>query len=135
MKTAELNAAQVAAIAKAIDDKALKSARAAFDPEGEHFDVDFTIHLRGQLEVGPEVETTQINTIQPLKLLLVALNKLNDKTVKTIIEQAMAIDDKDESFIELKKSVADHWKAVAGSTRQMRSGAIKFKGIIEEVDD
>lgn len=130
----ELNAAQTAALAKAINDKQLKAARAAFDEEGECFEVDMLVHLRGIVDVGPTVETTQINKVQPLKLLLVALNKLNDKSVRKIVEQALAIDDKDEAFIELKKSVSDHWKAVAGSTRQMRAGAIKFNGVVEEVE-
>ena len=122
-----LNAAETAAVAKAINDKELKSARAAFDKEGEHFEVDFTVHIQGTLDIGAEVETTQINTIQPLKLLMVALNKLNGATLKSIIDQAMAIDDKDTEFIEIKKNVAAEWAKVAGTTRQMRSGPIKFK--------
>lgn len=128
-----LNAAQVAAIAKAINAKELTSARAAFDTEGEDFQIDLTIRLLGNLSVGAEVETTQINKIQPLKLLLVALNKLNGATLGSIIDQALQVDDKDTNFIALKKSVSDEWAKVAGSTRQMRSGAIKFTGTVKEV--
>ncbi len=128
-----LDAAQVAAIAKAINTKELASARAAFDAEGEDFSIDMTVRLFGSLSVGAEVETTQINKIQPLKLLLVALNKLNGATLHSIIDQALAIDDKDVAFVALKKSVSDEWSKVAGSTRQMRAGAIKFNGTVEEV--
>ena len=128
-----LDAAQVAAIAKAINAKELTSARAAFDAEGEDFQIDMTVRLFGSLSVGAEVETTQINKIQPLKLLLVALNKLNGATLNSIIEQALEIDDKDDNFVALKKSVSTEWERVAGSTRQMRSGAIKFIGTVEEV--
>ena len=130
-----LNAAETAAVAKAINDKELKGARAAFDPEGEHFEVDFTVRIQGTLDIGAEVETTQINTVQPLKLLMIALNKLNGVTLKSIIDQAMAIDDKDAEFIEIKKNVAAEWAKVAGTTRQMRSGAIKFNGVITDTKE
>jgi hypothetical protein len=124
----ELNAAQIAAVAKAIDDKTMKAARAAFDTEGEHFDVDFTVRISGSVDGGAECETTQINTVQPLKLLMIALNKLNGVTLKSVIDQAMSIDDDAPEFVAIKKNVAAEWAKVAGTTRQMRSGPIKFKG-------
>jgi hypothetical protein len=101
----KLDSVQILALSKLIPKKDVDAARLAMDKEGEDFDLDFTLHVKGHLAVGPVTSGNQVNKLCPQRLLMAAMNKLNAVTLNSIIKDA---------------------KKMADSTHQTRMGSIKF---------
>lgn len=87
----QLSPLQIIALNKSFDDSDLKLARPKISV-GEHH-LDFNVHFEGKIKVGANYYQRIVNKIDTWKLLKVALNKLNNVTLQTVIEEAENISD------------------------------------------
>lgn len=126
--TKSLNAVEVLALARLLPEKLVKESRLQIDEEGEHFNLDFTVHITGQLEIEEVEWTDQINKLQPWQLLKHAMNKMNDVTLQKFIKEALATPafdvDNNKEDKKFKARTAKAWKSMAASTNQKRMGKI-----------
>ncbi|MAE81267.1 MAG: hypothetical protein CMB80_00935 [Flammeovirgaceae bacterium] len=72
---------------------------------GEH-KVDATVKVTGTVKVGEDFEQAEAQAAQPWALLAVALGKLNNVTVESIVREAQEIKDGDQKEIQEKATKA-----------------------------
>jgi hypothetical protein len=128
--TTALHPSTIAALAKAISDEALASARGEL-PEDATVDVDATIRITGTVQVGKSCMATQTNKLCPWKLALAAINRLNGASIAALVREAAGLDD--ATAKPFKAKVAEAAGALLGTVKQMRAAPVSFIGTVEEV--
>jgi hypothetical protein len=137
-----LSPAAILALSKMLTKTVVNDARDQVEA-GEH-DVECIVHVRGELRVGEDSEAQQVNKLNPVLLLKLAMDKLNKVSIDSLIEEALEIlaknqaaetdeetEDEDVGGDELKKfkrTTAAAWKRLAKKTKQRRRGAVVFEG-------
>jgi hypothetical protein len=151
---ADLSPAAIVALSKMLTATVIDNARDQLDA-GEH-DVELVLHLRGTIEVDEDGEVLQVNRLQPLLLLQLAMQKLNGVSIDALVGEAAEILAKrnEERYrqqkaaeakaagkkvpeveieepveeVEFKEKVATAYKRLARKTAQRRRGVVTFDG-------
>jgi len=97
------------------------------------YDVDATLRILGRVTVGDDYDQRIVQSMCPLRLLAVALNKLNGVSVESLVEEALSTDPKElpEGVLgenEIKARVAAAMEALKGTTVKSCKGKITVKG-------
>lgn len=141
---ADLKPATILALSKMLTKKVIDDARDQCDA-GDH-EIECTLHLRGDLEIEEDTETMQVNKLQPMLLLKLAMDKLNRVSIESLVSEAIEImetreaaksgktasdsddgeDDADPVMKEFKAATAKAYKKLAKATKQRRRGAVKL---------
>ena len=143
---ADLSPVAILALSKLLSKKVIDDARDQVDA-GDH-EVEVVLHFRGDLEVEEDSETLQVNKLQPMLLLKLAMDKLNKVSIDSLVEEAITImnartkasnseddeEDGDEELKVFKKSTAAAYKRLAKATKQRKRGAVKFEGDITPIE-
>ena len=143
---ADLSPVAILALSKLLSKKVIDDARDQVDA-GDH-EVEVVLHFRGDLEVEEDSETLQVNKLQPMLLLKLAMDKLNKVSIDSLVEEAITImnartkasnseddeEDGDEELKVFKKSTAAAYKRLAKATKQRKRGAVKFEGDITLIE-
>jgi hypothetical protein len=148
---ADLKPATILALSKMLTKKVIDDARdqvAAGD-----YEIEAVVHLGGDLSVEDDSETLQVNKLQPMLLLKIAMDKLNRVSIESLVAEAIEImqkqekiknktrdEDEDEEeeadpvMKEFKAATAKAYKKMAKATLQRKRGAVKFEGDISPVE-
>jgi hypothetical protein len=140
---ADLSPIAILALSKLLTEKVINDARDQVEA-GDH-EVEVVLHFRGDLEVEEDSETMQVNRLQPMLLLKLALDKLNKVSVDSLVAEALEILKKrktdedgdeieEEDVVAFKKSTAAAYKRLAKATKQRKRGAVKFEGEITPIE-
>lgn len=140
---ADLSPVAILALSKLLTEKIVNDARDQVDA-GDH-EVEVTLHFRGELEVEEDSETMQVNRLQPMLLLKLALDKLNKVSIDSLVAESLEIlknrkkdadgeEIEEEEVIVFKKSTAAAYKRLAKATKQRKRGAVKFEGDITPIE-
>lgn len=151
---ADLSPAAIVALSKMLSDTIIDNARDQLE-EGD-YPVEVVLHLRGEVNVDSDSETLQVNRLQPLLLLKLAMQKLNGVSIDALVGEAAEILAKrneerhrkqkaaeakaagkkvpeveleepvDEA--EFKETVNKAYKRLARKTAQRKRGAVVFEG-------
>jgi hypothetical protein len=138
-----LSPAAILALSKMLTKTVVNDARDQVDA-GDH-DVECIVHVRGELHVDEDDMTQQVNKLNPVLLLKLAMDKLNRVSIDSLVEEALEVleknkaaaaeeDDDEESGGEqdelkkFKRTTAAAWKRLAKATAQRRRGAVVFDG-------
>jgi hypothetical protein len=151
---ADLSPVAVLALSKMLTDTIIDNARDQVE-EGD-YPVEVVLHLRGEISVDSDSETLQVNRLQPLLLLKLAMQKLNSITIDVLVAEAAEILAKRNEErhrkqkaaeakaagkkvpeveleepveeVEFKEAVAKAYKRLARKTAQRKRGAVVFEG-------
>ena len=144
-----LSPAAILALSKMLTKTVVNDARDQVEA-GDH-DVECVVHVRGELRVGEDSEAQQVNKLNPVLLLKLAMDKLNKVSIDSLIEEALEIlaknkaaetdeeteDDEDsdagtelDDLKKFKTRTTAAWKRLAKKTAQRRRGAVVFEGEI-----
>jgi hypothetical protein len=142
---ADLKPATILALSKMLTKKVIDDARdqvAAGD-----YEIEAVVHVGGELTVEDDSQTMQVNKLQPMLLLKLAMDKLNKVSVESLVAEAIEImqkrekskDDEDEEeadpvMKEFKAATAHAYKKLAKATLQPKRGAVTFDGTVSPVE-
>ena len=143
---ADLSPVAILALSKLLTKKVVDDARDQVD--AGDYEVEVVLHVRGDLEIEEDGETLQVNKLQPMLLLKLAMDKLNKVSIDSLVEEAIAIlnarakastseddeEDGDEELKVFKKSTAAAYKRLAKATKQRKRGAVRFEGDITPIE-
>lgn len=141
----------ILALSKMLTKTVVNDARDQVDA-GDH-DIECVVHVRGDLHVEEDDITQQVNKLNPVLLLKLAMDKLNGVSIQSLVTEALEIlekhkvdsaeahdpteeDDADgkdagpEGLKQFKRKTAAAWKRLAKATTQRRRGAVTFEGEI-----
>jgi|HubBroStandDraft_2_1064218.scaffolds.fasta_scaffold17094_6 hypothetical protein len=151
---ADLSPAAIVALSKMLSDTVIDNARDQLEP-GDH-PVEVVLHLRGEINVDEDSETLQVNRLQPLLLLKLAMQKLNNVSLDALVGEAAEIlakrneerhrkqkaaeakaagkkvpeveieEPADE--VAFKETVNKAYKRLARKTAQRKRGSVVFEG-------
>jgi len=140
---ADLSPVAILALSKLLTEKVVNDARDQVD--AGDYEVEVVLHFRGDMEVEEDSETLQVNRLQPMLLLKLAMDKLNKVSLDSLVAEAITIMDarkkdadgeeiEEEDVVVFKKSTAAAYKKLAKATKQRRRGAVKFEGDITPIE-
>lgn len=133
----------VLALSKMLTKKVVGDARALVK-DGEAFDVEAVLHVRGTVSVGEATMTKQVNKLNPYILMQLALSKLNGVTIDSFVAEVMALqakledeDDDDESspLFLFKEQVKEAMGKLTAGVTQRRNGPVTFDGDVQVTGD
>jgi len=95
------------------------------------YTVDETIRLHAVVRVEQDVETRQVNKIDPWTILALALDKLNATTLDTVLAEAQAIIDakdakRNSELKEIKRMVEGKVSGLKDATKIVRKGKVQI---------
>jgi hypothetical protein len=96
------------------------------------YPIDGYVHVKGQIKVGEDYESRVVAMANPWTLLTVAMSKLNDVTVASIVREAEQIEDK--AAKELKASANVAIQQIKAATLSPCKGKVTAKLTFDEVD-
>ncbi len=121
-------------LAKMLTDTVISNAR-DLAGDGVAYDVEATIHVRGLLSIGEATMTKQVNKLNPIVLLQLALSKLNGVTIESFVKEALemqkriASEDKEPAeMVEFKEKVSEAMDKLTAGLKQRRRGGVSFEG-------
>ena len=151
---ADLSPISILALSKMLSEKIVNDARDQVDA-GEH-DIEVVLHLRGEVVVDEDSEALQVNRLQPLLLLKLAMDKLNSVSLESLVGEAAEILAKRNEIrhakqkaaeraaqgkkvedveieepadeLEFKERVGAAYKKLARKTAQRKRGSVVFDG-------
>jgi hypothetical protein len=141
---ADLKPATILALSKMLTEKVVNDARdqvAAGD-----YEIEAVVHVSGELTVDDDSETMQVNRLQPMLLLKLAMDKLNKVSIDSLVAEAIEIlakrektkdgdeEEEDPVMTEFKAATAKAYKKLAKATLQPKRGAVVFDGTVSPVE-
>lgn len=122
MTNEKLEAVEALALAKGLNEKALKEIRNSVEA-GDHA-VDFTVRVRGGVKVQEDHEAKSVAKVPWQRVATLLFEKLNGVTIESVLaevmDEARELDEK-----SLKDSADEAMAKLKGSTSGTRKGAVK----------
>jgi hypothetical protein len=129
MQTRTPESTETLALAKLVAEKAEKEARAAVKP-GVHL-IDMTVRVRGTIKVGADFQGKVATRIPWQRLAAVLFSKLNDVTMESVVAEALAMTDEQETAV---KASAEHAiEKLVASTESTQKGRVTASLVSEIV--
>ncbi len=103
---------------------------------GEH-EVDFVVRVRGELKVGPDTLTHQVNKFQLWSLVKILGGKMSDELFTKCLDEALVAavaGTEIEGSDEIKERVAAAVEQAMPAVSIVRKGSVRFTGRVEIVD-
>lgn len=118
------------ALCKLFGEKEVTKARAMI--RAGKYEIDEIIHVKGNLSVGEDYETTSVQKLNPWTLFLIAMNKLNGTTIEAIVDEACAKLDAGETpeLADFKAKTEKAAEKLLKRATTTAKGRCSFDGII-----
>lgn len=108
------------ATAKSVAEKDYRDLSALLVP-GQHL-IDCRVHLRGVLKKGEAFRTKVPAAANPWKILALALSKLNQTTIDSVVRDALEVPDEEAEAV--KAAASEAIEKIVASTERESSGRI-----------
>lgn len=102
---------------------------------GEH-EVDFKISLTGELRIGPDTMTKQVNKLKPWSLVKLLADQLPERVVSECMHAALAAMTEDTEVPgadDLKARTQDMLDHMSQLIVIPRKGSVRFHGVVREI--
>lgn len=108
-----------------------KDIRDLVDPG--NYAIDVGVHVRGGLKVGKDYESRIVAKCDPWGLLTVALSKLNNVTLNSILQEALLLQEDAERVQNVKKEAQEVIQTLKNATLQKNKGKVTSTLEVEKI--